>query len=248
LRFPVLLSAVVAAALVTGGCATKKHVREAIAPVQTQVNDVQKQTAENKTAIGDLDRSVATADEKAVDAGKRAKDAADAAAKANDAAMQAGQRADSARTLAEQTGTKLQALDQTVQNLDNYKLVETDKVMFKLGKSNLTKDAKEELDAAVQKLGGLKTFVIEVEGYTDRSGGKTYNLTLSENRADSVVRYLTTHDVPLRKIHKVGVGSEIPNADNSTREARKENRRVDLRVYQLDTTKTQSASSQPSNQ
>src|SRR5579872_6352673 len=85
-----MLGAVLAAALVTGGCATKKHVREAIAPVQQQVSDIDKRTNENKTAIGDLDRSVATADEKATDAGKRAAQAAEAAAAANRAAQEAG--------------------------------------------------------------------------------------------------------------------------------------------------------------
>ena len=78
----------------TWGCATKKHVREAIAPVQQQVNQVQKDTAANKTAIGDLDRSVASADEKAQDAQRKASDAANAASQANSAAQQAGSRAD----------------------------------------------------------------------------------------------------------------------------------------------------------
>ena len=78
-KVSVILGVVVATSLGSWGCATKKHVREAIAPqVQDQVNTVQKQTGENKTAIGDLDRQVATADEKATDAGKRAGQAMDA--------------------------------------------------------------------------------------------------------------------------------------------------------------------------
>ena len=74
--------------LVSVGCATKKHVREAIAPVQNQVNQTQgqvsaleKQTADNKQEIVDLDRQVSAADEKAVDANNRATAAADAAAR-----------------------------------------------------------------------------------------------------------------------------------------------------------------------
>src|SRR5579872_3963241 len=104
------------------GCATKKHVREAIAPVQQQVNDVQKESAANKTAIGDLDRQVATADEKATDAGKRAGQAMDAANGANTAAQQAGQRADAANTAAHQAQSEVSRVDQKFQNLDNYKL------------------------------------------------------------------------------------------------------------------------------
>src|ERR1700737_1978831 len=82
-----VVAAIAALSLTNVGCATKKHVREAIAPVQNQVNDVQKQaqdtqkqTQENRQAIGDLDRQVASADEKAADAGKRAGAAAEAAA------------------------------------------------------------------------------------------------------------------------------------------------------------------------
>ena len=237
---PVVLPGVLALLLATGGCATKKHVAQAIAPVQNQVNTVEKQTNENKTAIGDLDRQVASADEKAMDAGRKAGDAATAASKANDAAMQAGQhadqagqRADSAHTLAEQTGTKL---DQTVQNMDNYRLANTEKVLFRFGRADLTKDAKTELDSTAQSVSSMKNYLLEVEGYTDRSGGKNYNLALSQRRADTVVRYLTLHNVPLRKIHQIGVGSESPNADNHTRAARKGERRVDVRVYALDTT------------
>ena len=76
-------------------------------------------------------------------------------------------------------------------------------------------------------------------------------LDLSRRRAEAVVRYLTVeHDVPLRKIHDVGVGSEFPDADNKTRAARKENRRVDIKVYALDVSGqgVQSSSSQmPAN-
>ena len=39
---------------------------------------------------------------------------------------------------------------------------------------------------------------------------------------------------PLRSIRELGVGSDFPDADNKTREARKENRRVDVKIYSLD--------------
>lgn len=224
--------------LVSQGClATRKHVAQQIAPVKAQVDTVGKQAADNKQSIGDLDRQVASTDEKATEAGKRAQEAADAARQANDAAMQAntaatqaGQRADAARTAADQVGSRL---DQTVANLDNYRLANTDKIYFGFGKSALTKAEQDKLDAALQSLTSAKNFVIEVEGYTDRTGNRQYNLALSQKRADAVKRYLALHEVPLRKIHVVGVGSEDPSAKNHTRAERKENRRVDVRVYTL---------------
>jgi OmpA-OmpF porin, OOP family len=236
-----VIPAVIGLALVSQGClATKKDVQQQIAPVQAQASQAQKQSAENKQAIGDLDRQVASVDEKAVEASKRAQEAAeaaqrasDAAAHANDTANQAGQRADAAKSTADQANAKL---DQALGNLDSYHLQNTQKVYFGSGKSNLTKDEEAKLDQTIQALASTKYYVIEVEGFTDRLGGADYNLALSQRRADAVLRYLTLHDVPLRKIHEVGVGKEDPKAVNKTSADRKENRRVDLRVYTLDLT------------
>ncbi len=236
-----VLSGVLATTLISGGCATKKHVREAIAPVQQQVNTVQKEANDNKTAIGDLDRQVASADEKATDAGKRAGQAMDAANAANGAATQAGQKADSANSAAQQAQSGVSRLDRTVQtsfqNLDNYHLVDTKQVFFRTGQSALNKEAQDQLDAAVQALGNMHSYVIEVEGFADKTGNRSLNLELSRRRADAVVHYLTVdHNVPLRDVRTLGIGAEFPNAVNKTRADRKENRRVDVKIYALDLT------------
>jgi len=245
-KTPAFLGALAVLSLASVGCATKKHVREAIAPVQNQVNQtqtqvtsLQKQTDEQKQAIGDLDRQVATADEKAMDAGRKAAEAAAAAARANSAATEAAQRADAANSAAQtaqQGVTKVdQKLDTSLANLDNYKLVTTEQVHFGLNKSALSKDEQAKLDDAIQKIGGMKNYIVEVEGYADHTGDKSYNRELSRRRADAVVHYLAVeHSIPLRSIREVGAGADFPDADNKTREARKENRRVDIKIYSLD--------------
>jgi outer membrane protein OmpA-like peptidoglycan-associated protein len=207
-------------------------VQNQVNQTQAQVGTLQKQTDEQKQAIGDLDRQVATADEKATDAGKKAAEAAASAAQANSAAAAASQQAQAANTLAQQTGTKL---DTTIQNLNNYKLISTAPIYFRVGRSTLGKDEQAKLDDAVQKLQGMKDYVIEVEGFADRTGNVAYNRDLSRKRADSVVHYLAVeHNVPLRSIRELGAGSDFPDANNKTREDRKENRRVDVKIYQLD--------------
>jgi outer membrane protein OmpA-like peptidoglycan-associated protein len=243
---PVLVGLFAAASLASVGCATKKHVREAIAPVQNQVNQtqsqvngLQKQTDEQKQAIGDLDRQVATADEKAVEAGRKAQEAADAAAKANSAAADAAQRADSANNAAQQAQqnvTRVDAkFDNKFDNINNYKLMTTEQVHFAVNKSTLDKDEQAKLDDAIQKLGSMKNYIVEVAGYADRTGDRVYNRELSRKRADAVVHYLAVeHNIPLRAIREIGAGADFPDADNKTREARKENRRVDIKVYTLD--------------
>ena len=242
----VFVGALAALSVASVGCATKKHVREAIAPVQNQVNQtqsqvtsLQKQTDDQKQAIGDLDRQVATADEKAVEAGRKATEAADAAAKANAAAAEAAQRADGANSLAQQaqqSATRVdQKLENVMENVTNYKLVATEQIHFGFNRSNLSKDEQAKLDDAAQKITGMKNYVLEVQGYADRSGDKGYNRELSRKRADTVVHYLAVErNIPLRSIRELGVGSDFPDADNKTTAARKENRRVDIKIYTLD--------------
>ena len=237
---PAILCGITVLSLFTSGCiATRKHVAQTIAPVQTQVNDVQKKTQDNTTAIGDLDRNVAKVDEKTMEADRKATAAGQAAERANQAAGQAQQTATGANTLAQQSMAKAGKVEETltnrINNLDNYKLMTTEKVYFRTNRSDLTKDDKAKLDQALQNIQNAKNYVIEVEGYTDKTGSKAANLELSRRRAEAVVRYLTVdHNIPLRKVHDVGAGSEFPDADNKTRAARKENRRVDIKVYTLD--------------
>jgi outer membrane protein OmpA-like peptidoglycan-associated protein len=221
------------------GCATKKHVRGVVAPVEARVSANEKKTTDNASAIGELENSVSRADEKAMDADRKAVAAGQEAARANEAARGANEaartahtRADSAHQLSEGTRARL---GEVVENIDNYKLVTNQSVLFPLNKSTLTKDAQAQLDQAVGSITNNKNYILEIQGFTDQTGSQALNLALSQKRADSVVRYLTVnHNVPLRKIHVLGVGEENAAADNTTRDGRKQNRRVEIKVFALD--------------
>jgi outer membrane protein OmpA-like peptidoglycan-associated protein len=81
----------------------------------------------------------------------------------------------------------------------------------------------------------MKGYLVEVEGFADKTGNVAANRELARKRADAVVHYLAVeHNIPLRSIRELGVGSDFPDADNKTRAARKENRRVDVKIYSLD--------------
>jgi outer membrane protein OmpA-like peptidoglycan-associated protein len=223
-------------ALVSTGCASKKHVRQVVGPVETRVGSVEKRTAEQAAALGDVENNVSRVDERAMEADRKAGAAGQAAQQAQTRADQAQLRADNAHTLA---GSAQQMADQTrnrltdvVGNLDNYQHVTTESLFFGLNKSKLTKAEMQKLDDAVAKLQGNNNYILEIQGYTDKTGSVQSNLELSRRRADEVVRYVTTkHNVPLRRIHVLGVGEDVPNADNSTRAARQQNRRVDINVF-----------------
>jgi len=218
------------------GCATKKHVRQVVAPVEARVGGVEKRTAEQAAAIGEVENNVSRVDERAMEADRKAGAAGQAAQAAQQRADSAQQkadtaqlRADTAHQMAEQTRSRL---TEVVGNLDNYQHVTTASVFFNLGKSKLTKEMQAQLDDAISKLQGNSNYVLEIQGYTDATGSAAQNLELSRKRADEVERYLTSkHNVPLRRIHVLGVGEDVPNADNTTRAARKQNRRVDINVY-----------------
>ena len=228
----VALSTVFLLGFGTTGCATKKYTRGVVAPVEARVSTNEKKTADHASAIGELENGLSRTDEKAMDADRKALAAGQDAAKANQAAGAAQQSADQAKLVADNGMTRI---GEVVENFDNYKLVTTEKVLFPFGKSVLTKDAKTQLDAAVGSITSAKNYVLEVQGFTDKTGSASGNIVLSQKRADEVVRYLTTlHHVPLRKIHVLGLGADEPAADNKTRDGRTQNRRVEMKVFALD--------------
>jgi outer membrane protein OmpA-like peptidoglycan-associated protein len=78
----------------------------------------------------------------------------------------------------------------------------------------------------------MDRYVIELQGFTDKSGSPTYNETLSEARVQAVARYMANeHQIPVRSISMLGAGYARPVADDKTREGRKMNRRVEVRLW-----------------
>jgi len=222
------LAAGTASLLVLGtvGCATKKWVQaEAVQPLETKIQTVDKKV---DTKAGELDNRITDVDHKAEQgistANSKAESAGQDAQKANQAAQGAQQTADKGVTLATQT-------DQKLENIDQYQAVKNATVLFDFNKSDLTDDDKQQLDSLDQTLTSMKHYAIEVEGFTDHVGPPQYNLELSRRRADAVVRYLTENGkIPLVRIHVLGLGEDQPAGDNKTKDGRKQNRRVEIRV------------------
>jgi len=72
--------------------------------------------------------------------------------------------------------------------------------------------------------------IVEVAGYTDSIGPLSYNQSLSEKRAKSVVTYLTAKGIGTDRLKYKGYGSAAPIADNVTNAGRKLNRRTEVRI------------------
>jgi outer membrane protein OmpA-like peptidoglycan-associated protein len=74
--------------------------------------------------------------------------------------------------------------------------------------------------------------MIEVAGHTDSTGSDAKNFRLSQARADAVVQYLAVqHKIPLRRfVTPMGYGKTESVADNTTKEGRQQNRRVEVKM------------------
>jgi outer membrane protein OmpA-like peptidoglycan-associated protein len=224
------------------GCATKKHVQQQIQPVQQRVEAIEKKDVETAKQIEELEQGVARLDEASKAIEQQAQAAAKAAKAADDAAKESDKKAENAllsaaasRKLAEDGISKLSDVEKQILGLEDYKLVLEEAVLFGFGKDSLDKDSTAQLDSFAAKLSGMKRFVVEVQGFTDSVGDKSYNLALSQRRAQNVLRYLTSqHKVQLHRISVIGMGTDSPVADNKNSAGRKQNRRVELHVFSAD--------------
>jgi outer membrane protein OmpA-like peptidoglycan-associated protein len=71
---------------------------------------------------------------------------------------------------------------------------------------------------------------VEVQGHTDNTGPADVNRTLSQARAESVVRWLVQRGIAPARLQPRGYGPDRPIADNASDEGRAKNRRVEFRV------------------
>ncbi|HMV48560.1 MAG TPA: OmpA family protein [Blastocatellia bacterium] len=123
-------------------------------------------------------------------------------------------------------------IDTIVAGLDDYKEKRLVSINFKAGSFKLSPEETSKLDEVASQAKVEKAYMIEVTGFASAEGKADLNLRLSQQRADAVVRYLAeNHQIPLRRIvTPFGYGTLKPVADNTTREGREQNRRVEVRV------------------
>jgi len=103
-------------------------------------------------------------------------------------------------------------------------------VNFDFDSHNLKPAAKPVLDQAAEDLKQASYPQVRIDGYTDSIGAEQYNMKLSQERADSVKRYLVDQGVPADSLATEGHGETNFVAPNDTKDGRYENRRVELHV------------------
>ncbi len=222
----------------TVGCASKKYVRQQTTPLINKTNELDDMTAKNSRDIKDVDARAQAGIEQAENK----------AAEADRKAQAAGQQASQAQNLADNAVHRVDTLQTTVANLDNYHVVTETSVHFGFDKDNLTKEAKDTLDHFVTNVNNTRGYIITVEGGTDSTGPADYNYDLSQRRANAVIQYLASqHNIPAHKIYLIGLGKDKPADSNKTRDGRAKNRRVDLRLMTNSTGSTTPAQAPATN-
>lgn len=134
--------------------------------------------------------------------------------------------------VAAEARAEVKAVNERVSALDDYDVQENVAVTFRVNSAVLSPEAKQRLDELAAKTTSARAFMIEVAGHTDSTGSDAKNFRLSRARADAVVQYLAVqHKIPLRRfVTPMGYGKTEAVADNTTREGREQNRRVEVKM------------------
>ena len=140
--------------------------------------------------------------------------------------------AKAAQETADMAVAGVNATNDRISALDDYQVQNNTSILFKVGSAVLSPDSKSKLDEVARQALGAKGYVLEVSGFASADGSTEANRKLSQRRADTVIRYLVeTHNIPLRRIiTPYGYGEAQPVAENTSREGREQNRRVEVKV------------------
>lgn len=103
-------------------------------------------------------------------------------------------------------------------------------IFFDLNKFDLKPESISELDKVVLLLTENSKLTIRINGHTDNIGTAGDNLTLSRNRAKSVINYLVSKGISQSRLSSKGFGASQPIAINTTEQGRAQNRRTELSI------------------
>lgn len=189
------------------GCATKKLVQTEIAALDKKVEGVETAVEENQKRIREHDEKLT-----------------------------------SIGSLITQHDSQFKAVDGKIEEVRKFaqgkliakEILKNGDSRFKFDSYELGPEAKAALDKFVAGLIAQDRGVyLEIQGHTDNTGPDGWNLLLGKQRADAVMEYLyKQHHIPLHRMQVISYASSAPIADNSTKDGRAQNRRVEILVYE----------------
>lgn len=111
-------------------------------------------------------------------------------------------------------------------------------MFFDYDEATLRPESSIELDKYFELLQQRPTIYVEIAGHTDSIGSDSYNLKLSQDRAQSVVDYLVSKGLDKKRFLPSGYGEKHPIADNTNPDGtdnpagRQLNRRTELIIHE----------------
>lgn len=103
-------------------------------------------------------------------------------------------------------------------------------IYFETDSFRILPESEPELIKLVSFLQNNSDLGVEIQGHTDNTGRPENNLTLSEQRAKSVVQYLISKGISPNRLTAKGFGETMPVVPNDTVEGRKLNRRTTVKI------------------
>jgi outer membrane protein OmpA-like peptidoglycan-associated protein len=129
----------------------------------------------------------------------------------------AQRRADEAYARADDANARVQRLATAPHRRD---LVETVHVQFAFDRATLDDRAHTVLLEVVRELKDDSRLTVDLEGFTDATGAREYNIALSQRRVEAVRRFLVAHGADLSRVHSVGLGPLHAGREDAARQRR----------------------------
>jgi NitT/TauT family transport system substrate-binding protein len=105
-------------------------------------------------------------------------------------------------------------------------------IYFDPNSARMSLDSRAVVDELAGTMRAYENTVVDIEGNTDSTGSRAYNIQLSQQRADAVKDYLVEkYGFPAARLKTAGNGPDRPLDTNATAEGREKNRRTDIKVY-----------------
>lgn len=112
-------------------------------------------------------------------------------------------------------------------------------ILFPFDSSELTSQARSNLDKLAQSLQSESQTNVMIVGHTDSDGADAYNQQLSERRGRSATDYLSSRGIAYSRLNSQGRGESEPIESNGSDQGRRQNRRVEVAIYANDAWKAE---------
>jgi outer membrane protein OmpA-like peptidoglycan-associated protein/ABC-type taurine transport system substrate-binding protein len=105
-------------------------------------------------------------------------------------------------------------------------------IYFEPNSARMSLDSRAVVDEVGGQMQAYQNTIVDIEGNTDSTGSRTYNMDLSRQRADAVRQYLMEkYGFPGARLRTLGNGPDKPIDSNTTVEGREKNRRTDIKLF-----------------